>query len=73
MVYVCHNMTRGAGDEDIEGWLRKFSDTRKGDSEKSRERDSENLYTDRQTDRQTDRYIYLESYTRDSTSTIISK
>ena len=35
-------MTRG--DEDIEGELRKFLDTRKGGSEKIRG-DSENLYT----------------------------
>ena len=69
MVYVCRNMTRGGGNEDIDGWLRKVLDTRKGGSEKIRERGSENLYTDRQTDR----YIYLESYTRDTTSTIISK
>ena len=55
MVYVCHNMTREGGDEDVEGRLRKFSDTRKGGSEKIRERGSENLYTDRQTGRQ----IYL--------------
>ena len=27
-------MTRGGGDEDIEGGLRKFLDTRKGGSEK---------------------------------------
>ena len=58
MVYVCRNMTRGGGNEDIEGWLRKFSDTRKGGSEKIRERGSENLYTDRQTDRQTDIFIW---------------
>ena len=59
MVYVCHNMTRRGGDEDIEGWLGKFSDTRKGGSEKIRERSSENLYTDRQTDGQTDRQTDL--------------
>ena len=28
------NMTRGGGDEDIEGGLRKFLDTRRGGSEK---------------------------------------
>ena len=59
MVYVCHNMTRGGGDEDIDGWLRKVLDTRKGGSEKIRERGSENLYTDRLTDRQTDRQTCL--------------
>ena len=37
------NMTRG-GDEDIEGGLRKFLDTRKGGSEKIR-RGSANLYS----------------------------
>ena len=40
-------MTRG-GDEDIEGGLRKFLDTRKGGSEKIRG-GSENLYTSKPT------------------------
>ena len=39
------------GDEDIEGGLWKFLDTRKGDSEKTRggEGGSENLYTSKPT------------------------
>ena len=37
-------MTRG-GDEDIEGGLGKFLDTRKGGSEKIRGGGSKNLYT----------------------------
>ena len=41
------NMTR-EGDEDIEGGLRKFLDTRKGGSEKTRG-GSENLYTSKPT------------------------
>ena len=38
------NMTRGEGDEDIEGGLRKFLDTQKGGSE--------NLYTSKPTGRE---------------------
>ena len=41
-------MTRGGGDEDIEGGLQKFLDTRKGGSEKIRG-GSENLYTSKPT------------------------
>ena len=41
-------MTRGGGDEDIEGGLRKFLDTRKGGSEKIRG-GSKNLYTSKPT------------------------
>ena len=40
-------MTRG--DEDIEGGLRKFLDTRKGGSEKIRRGGSENLYSSKPT------------------------
>ena len=40
-------MTRG--DEDIEGELRKFLDTRKGGSEKIGEGGSENLHTSKPT------------------------
>ena len=41
-------MTKGGGDEDIEGGLRKFLDTRKGGSEKIRG-GSKNLHTSKPT------------------------
>ena len=55
-------MTRG--DEDIEGGLRKFLDTRKGGSEKI-----VGLGWGLRKFVQTDRHVYLESYTINSIST----
>ena len=46
-------MTRGGGDDDIEGGLRKFLNIRKGGSEKNRGGGGgfENLYTSKPTER----------------------